>query len=145
MFVSIRAHDRIRYESVHCTMTVQRLSDEVVVVRIAGTDIGEFGDRPLRAMDRFVAEAGDQPISLFIDARAVRGASIDVSSAWAVWLSKHKATLHRVDMLVLARAHLIALTAKFVTRFAQLDGKMTILSREDEFDLALGQALRVAG
>lgn len=140
MTVLARAHDKIEYEGVYCTMTVQQLSDDVVVVRIAGTDIGEFGERPLRVMDRFIADMGGQPLNLFIDARAVRGASITASSAWAVWLTMHGTTLRRVHML--ARSHFVTLTANFVRRFAKLEDKMAVLSRDDEFDLALGQALR---
>jgi hypothetical protein len=138
--VLTRLHDRIEYEGIYCTMTVQQLSDDVVVVRIEGTDIGEFGERPLRMMDRVIATTGDRPLSLFIDARAVRGASLTASSAWGVWLTMHSSSLRRVHML--ARSTFVMVTANFVRRFAKLEDKMAILSRDEDFDLALGQALR---
>ncbi len=142
MFVSTQTHGLVSYDGIHCTLTVQRLADDVVVVRIAGTDIGEFGDRPLRAMDSLVADAGAEPFNLFIDARAVKGASITASSAWGVWLATHGSALCRVHML--ARSRFVMLTANFVRRFAQLEDKMTILSSDEDFDLALGQSLRAS-
>jgi hypothetical protein len=139
---SIRAYEPIAYDGVHCRLTIQRLTGNVVVVRIAGTDIGEFGDGPFRALDQIVAELAERSLSLFIDARDVRGASLDVSGAWAKWLRAQSGYLRRVCML--AESRFIAVTADFVRRFARLEKKMTVLSREEEFDLALGRSLRSA-
>jgi hypothetical protein len=39
------------------------------------------------------------PIHLFIDARDVRGASINLSGEWAEWLRAHKAHPRNISML----------------------------------------------
>ena len=49
----------------------------VVLLRITGTDIGEFGEAPMQVLNDYLRDK--EPVRLFIDARAVRGASIEVS------------------------------------------------------------------
>lgn len=106
-------------------------------MRITGTDIGEFGDAPMLELQRFLAGAG--PTHLFIDAREVRGASIDVSGEWAEWLRVHKVNLHTISMLTGSR--FIEVTADFVRRFAELQGIMRIYSHPVDFDIALAESL----
>jgi len=60
--------------------------------------------------------AGKGPARLFIDARDVRGASIEVSGEWARWLSAHKVQLREISMLTGSR--FIEVAADFVRRFA---------------------------
>ncbi len=79
-----------------------------------------------------------QQVNFFIDARAVRGASIDVSSVWAAWLSAHRSQLKSVTMLTGSK--FIRITAEFVRRFAGLNGIMWVCTEADVFDLALKQA-----
>jgi len=80
--------------------------------------------------------ATSEPVKFFIDARAVRGASVDVSSELATWLAAHRAQLQSVTML----ARLIRITAEFVRRFADLNGIMSVCTEPAVFDLALAQA-----
>src|SRR4051812_37072226 len=98
------------YEGIHCTLRVQRLTPRVIVLRISGCDIGEFGGAPMRALEESVTEA--EPVDLFIDAREVSGASIEVSGEWAAWLGAHRAGLRSVTMLTGSR--FIEITAQFV-------------------------------
>jgi len=107
------------------------------VLRISGTDVGEFGDAPMKSLDEWMADSG--PIELFIDARDVRGASIEVSGDWAAWLNAHKNVLKSVTMLTGSR--FIQVTAEFVRRFASLEGVMRICAEPDVFDQALAEAL----
>jgi hypothetical protein len=86
-----------------------------VVVTISGSDVGELGDRPFKELDKQLA-AG--PFALFIDARATRGASVDVSNVWARWLRTHRDELTRIHMLT--RSRFVQVTADFVRRFAEL-------------------------
>ena len=58
------------------------------------------------------------PVQLFIDARAVKGASIDVSNDWALWLRANRA------------------------RFAELGEVMRIYSDASAFDAALHASAR---
>lgn len=131
------AHDSARFEGVHCSIVLERHADSVVLLRISGTDTGELGNSPMHALDEWLATA--PPVKLFIDARAVRGASIDVSSEWAAWFGAHRDQLHTVTMLTGSR--FVQITAGFVRRFADLNGIMWVCTEPEVFDLALSQAL----
>jgi len=84
--------------------------------------------------------ASSEPVKLFIDARAVRGASIDVSNEWAVWLSEHRSYFQSITMLTGSK--LVQITAEFVRRFAGLNGVMWVCTEPAVFDLAIEQARR---
>ena|SRR6266567_1729012 len=92
---------KLRYEGVHCNLAIEQRPNRVVVLRISGTDVGEFGDAPMKALSDWVTGFG--PIDFFIDARDVRGASIEVSGEWAGWLDAHKEALRTVTMLTGSR------------------------------------------
>jgi hypothetical protein len=132
------AQTSIRFDGVHCTIVIEQPAPSVVLLRITGTDTGELGDTPMRALDDWLATTA--PVGFFIDARAVRGASIDVSSEWASWLSSHRSQFRSVTMLTGSR--FIQITAEFVRRFADLNGIMWVCTEPAVFDLALDQALR---
>ena len=123
----------ICFDGIHCNLAIERLADRVVLVRISGTDIGEFGEAPMRALDDWLN--GSSPVHLFIDARDVRGASIEVSGDWASWLNAHKPVLKSVTMLTGSR--FIQMTAEFVRRFASLEGSMWIYNDALVFEHAL--------
>jgi hypothetical protein len=132
------ATDELRYEGIHCNLALQRYPNSIVVLRISGTDIGEFGEAPMKALAEWVAAAG--PVDLFIDAREVRGASIEVSGEWAAWLNAHQKALRSVTMLTGSR--FIQITAEFVRRFASLEGLMRICTEPAVFDRALQEAMQ---
>jgi hypothetical protein len=67
----------LRYEGIHCTLTLQQPAPSVIVLRISGSDVGEFGEAPMQALDSWLRDTGR--VQFFIDARDVRGASIEVS------------------------------------------------------------------
>ncbi len=106
-------------------------------MRITGTDIGELGDAPMQGLDRRLADS--PPVHFFIDARETRGASIEVSGEWAVWLSARKARFRRISMLVGCR--FIEVTADFVRRFAALEGVMRIYTDATAFEEEQKQAI----
>jgi hypothetical protein len=126
----------LRFDGIHCNLAIEKPSAQVVVMKIAGTDVGEFGDAPMKALDEWIE--GSSPVHLFIDAREVRGASIEVSGEWAGWLTAHKPVLQSVTMLTGSR--FIQITAEFVRRFASLEGSMRICTDEAVFDQALLEA-----
>ena len=105
---------------------------------ITGTDTGEFGDAPMKALSDWIS--GSSPVDLFIDARDVRGASIEVSGDWAGWLNANKALLRTVTMLTGSR--FIHVTAEFVRRFASLEGSMRICTDSSVFEHLLLEATR---
>src|SRR3954447_21440316 len=104
----------IRYDGVHCAFLIERPAASVLVLRISGTDVGELGDAPMRGLDDCLICA--PPCQFFIAARETRGASIEVSAEWAVWLKSRKRRFSRISMLVAGR--FVELTADFVRRFA---------------------------
>jgi len=128
-----------RFEGVHCTMAVERPAPGLVVLRIAGSDVGEFGDAPF--LEPAPDVSGPAPSELFVDARDTRGASVDVSNDWAQWLRAHKAGLRRVHMLTGSR--FVQLTADFVRRFAELE-MMRVYTDPAAFDEALAAAILAA-
>lgn len=132
------APQQIRYEGIHCTLSIRQFPEGVVLVAITGTDVGEFGDAPMRALNECLTGVG--AIRLFIDAREVRGTSIEVSGEWARWLHHHKVQLRDISMLTGSR--LIEITADFVRRFSDLEGAMRIYTDAAEFDEALAAATR---
>ena len=126
----------MQFAGVHCTLSVRNYAG-VVVMKISGTDIGEFGDAPMLELAKFVEGAG--MVELFIDARDVRGASIEVSGEWAEWLRAHKANLRGINMLTGSR--FVEVTADFVRRFAGLQATMRIYTEAAAFDAALEGSL----
>ena len=129
----------VQYDGVHCTLTIQKPSPRIVVLRISGTDVGEFGDAPMLELNQLLAVA--EPIELFIDAREVRGASIAVSGEWAKWLRSQKERLRQINMLTGSR--FIEVTADFVRRFADLQTVMRIYTEPAVFDAALAESLQL--
>jgi len=128
---------KLRYEGIHCDLRIEKPASHVIVLRISGTDIGEFGEAPFQSLDHLLRA---EPIDFFIDARDVRGASIEVSSDWAAWLNTNKDSLRSVTMLTGSR--FIQITAEFVRRFASLEGIMRICTEPEVFDWALTESLK---
>jgi len=126
-----------RYDGVHCTLVIEQPSASVIVLRIRGSDVGEFGEAPMHVLDEWLDGSG--VIDFFVDAREVRGASVDVSAEWARWLSRNKSRRHAVTMLTGSR--FIQVTAEFVRRFADLEGLMRICTEPAVFDAALRDVL----
>lgn len=126
----------VQFDGIHCNLAIEKRPNRVVLIRIAGTDVGEFGDAPLKTLDNFTE--GPSVCNLYIDARDVRGASIEVSADWAGWLNGHKAVLESITMLTGSR--FIQITAEFVRRFASLEGRMRICTDPAAFDQALLEA-----
>lgn len=127
----------MQLEGLHCTMTIDEPAPGVALVTIAGTDVGDLGDAPFRALAKTM-EPGVL-VELFIDARRARGPSIDVSSDWARWLGEHREHLRHVSMLTASR--FVQLTADFVRRFADLGELMRIYTEPAVFEGALSNAV----
>ncbi len=130
-------HRLVRFEGVHCSLEIQKRHPRIVLVKITGPDVGEFGHAPMKAIDECLGSPSR--IDLFIDARDVRGASIEVSGEWAGWLTARRESLRTVTMLTGSR--LIHVTAEFVRRFASLEGNMRICTDPGVFDRSLQQAM----
>ena len=128
----------IEYEAVHCRLTITRPVSGIVRVAFQGSDIGEFGDLPMREIAQDFDRFGS--IELFIDARAVRGASIEVSSQWAFWMATHRSRFREINMLTGSRY--IEITAAFVRRFSGLAGCMRLFTDGTSFDEHLQSSIQ---
>ena len=128
------------YQGIHCRLEIARLAGDAVLVKLTGWDVGEFGDAPLRELD---GRLGAGKLELFIDARSVKGASIEVSNEWAQWLRRNRNRFEHVSMLT--GAPFVQLTAKFVQRFADLGEVMRIYTDATAFDAALDAQTRKMG
>ena len=125
----------ISYQGIHCALTIRRPAPGVTVVVLGGSDIGEFGDFPMQELAKDLGRFG--ALELFIDARAVRGASVEVSKDWALWMRAHRHQLKSISMLTGSRY--VQMTALFVRRFADLLHQMRIFTDRDAFDEALAE------
>jgi hypothetical protein len=126
----------VKYEGVSAGLAIERPAAGIVVLRLTGWDTGEFGDAAMKE----IAKGFPGPLQLFIDARAVKGATIDVSNDWALWLRANRARFAHVSMLT--GSSFVQLTAKFVQRFAELGELMRIYTDPRAFDAALEAATR---
>lgn len=126
-----------RLEGLHCAITIESPAPGVIVITIAGTDVGELGQRPFLALAPLLLQS--DRTELFIDARRARGPSIDVSSDWAQWLSVNRAKLIHVSMLTASR--FVQLSAGFVRTFADLEDLMRLYADDRVFEGALSNAL----
>jgi hypothetical protein len=113
-----------------CSILVERRTPTVLLLRIAGHDVGEFGALPMRCIEAFMPP--ELPVELFVDARDTRGATIDVSNDWASWLGQHRSRFSGIRMLTANR--FVTFTAEFVRRFSELESVMQLYSDASEFD-----------
>jgi hypothetical protein len=132
---AVQRSREIRYDGVHCTLVIRQPAESIVILTISGSDTGEFGDAPMQALNEWLD--GGIPVHLFVDAREVRGASIEVSGEWAQWMGTHRSDLRSIHMLPGSR--LVQVTADFVRRFANLEGIMKVYTEPGEFDSALAE------
>jgi hypothetical protein len=135
-----REQEVARFEGIYCSMRITRPARDVVVLTIDGSDIGEFADAPFRALEADLRTG--RPLELFIDSRTTRGASIGVSTDWAIWLGRHRSSFQRVTML--AGSRFIRITADFVRRFAMLEDIMRVTTDPQAFESAVADATRQA-
>jgi hypothetical protein len=125
------------YECPNFRLDIERPAPGIVVVRLAGSDAGEFGDDPLRELDRDLAD--DRLIELYIDARHVQGVTVAVIHEWSAWLHRWRARFKRVTMLT--GTWYIKLTAGYVRRFAGLEDIMVYHGDSAQFDKTLTMAV----
>ena len=130
----------IRFEGIHCQITLTRPAPGVAVLLMSGTDIGEFGDAVMRELQKDL-DSG-RPLALFFDAHSVKGASIEVSHEWVQWISAQRDGLAQVRMLTGNRY--VEMTANFARRFAGLQGIMRIYTDATAFTADIQAAVSAA-
>lgn len=123
----------VTFAGVHATLEFVRPHAGVILMKFAGYDIGEFGAGPFEELECDLRNG--VPIEIFLDARDVRSASIEVSSDWAHWMIAHRSLIYRFNML--CRSSFVQMTAGFVQRFTQFAEQMRIYHDAEAFELAL--------
>lgn len=122
-----------RFHAEGCQLSIAEPRAQRVLIVLEGTDAGRLGREPFQELEkRFDAS---RPLELFFDLRAARGATLEASGSWAVWLRANQQHLRRVNMLF-ARP-VIGLSAKTVARFSQLGDKAKLYSNPADFERAL--------
>lgn len=129
--------NEFQFDGAHGGLLIRRYEPGIVLLKVTGTDIGEFGEAPMNSIDEWLDQSA--PVDFFIDARDGRGVSIDVSGDWALWMGANRAKFRSVTMLT--GSAFIQLTAGFVRRFAALEGIMRICTQPAVFDQALGESI----
>ena len=127
----------VEHEGIHCSLLIRRPAPAIAVVVLKGSDTGEFADFPMKELSKDLRRYGS--IELFIDARAVRGASIEVSGEWAFWMRTHARSLGQICMLTGSRY--IQITAHFARRFVGLGDQMKLFTDAAAFEETLAAAV----
>jgi hypothetical protein len=124
------------FEGTHGSLEIYRPTPGVVLIVLKGPDVGEFGERPFRELANDLAEG--LPIEIFVDARAVPAASIEVTGSWAQWMMANRDRIQRFN--IFCRSRFIEVTAKFVQQFTEYGPRMRIYTDADAFEAALRTA-----
>jgi 2-polyprenyl-3-methyl-5-hydroxy-6-metoxy-1,4-benzoquinol methylase len=132
--------DEVKLEGLHSSVAIRRPAPRVVLLQVAGTDVGELEDRPMVELGKDLQAEG--ALQLFVDARGARGPSIDVSGRWAAWLGANRDRFEHVTMLV--ESALVRVTAGIVRDFSGLGDRMRVFTDAAAFDDALRSAARGA-
>jgi hypothetical protein len=129
--------NEVVFEGIHCTLTIRRLRPGIILAIFKGPDVGEFGQAPFKELAKDLAAS--RQIELFVDARAVPTASMDVSNDWAQWMIAHNDALVRINML--CSTPFVQMTATIVRNFTALGERMRIYTDPSEFEKAVGAAV----
>jgi hypothetical protein len=129
--------NEVVFEGIHCTLTIRRLRQGIILAIFKGPDVGEFGQAPFKELAKDLAAS--RQIELFVDARAVPTASMDVSNDWAQWMIAHNDALVRINML--CSTPFVQMTATIVRNFTALGERMRIYTDPSEFEKAVGAAV----
>jgi hypothetical protein len=126
----------IEFKGTHGTLELSRPAVGVVLIVLKGRDVGEFGDAPFRELDKELALG--LPFEVFVDARAVPSASIEVSGEWARWMMANRDRIQRFN--IFCQSRFIEITAKFVQQFTQFGPRMRIYTDAEAFESAFRSA-----
>ena len=132
----VRITQGVTFETVNCSLTISRPAEGAALLTFKGSDVGEFGDAPFKELNKDLT--AHRTIELFVDAGECSGATIDVSSEWARWMSEHRTRLTALHLLCGSR--FIKLTAEFVRRFTGFEERMWIYTERAPFDEALARS-----
>jgi len=116
----------------NCCISMSRVAEGRVLVRLLGSDHGELGCEPFRELER---SFGAKPLELFFDLYAATGATVDVSGSWAVWLRRNRDRLGSVG--ILTGSSFVRASARTVQRFSGLGERAKLYAEPAMFVAAL--------
>lgn len=131
-------HEPVRFQGVHCTLTISRPSVRVVLITFVGREPGELGPAPFRELEKDFAVDGQ--IDVFVDARHGVSATLDVTGDWALFFRGHSHRLNSVN--VLTASMLLQMAVASVRTFAGLEDRMRLFTDEAAFEAALAGSSR---
>jgi hypothetical protein len=122
-----------------CVFRYQRPRPGIMVVRISGDDVGQFG---AATMDEVAKEFDhvQAPIELFIDATEAVGPVTKVMEAWAAWFETHHKRLKHVDILIPPEAKVLQLTVAIARHLSRTGDLISIHLDSTNFHSAVNQA-----
>jgi hypothetical protein len=91
----------VRLRGERSEFTIKRLCHGVVLVTIAGNDVGDLGITPLQEVEAEILVR--RPIELFVDTREATAVVTRVREQWTAWFKAHERDLTRIDVLVSSR------------------------------------------
>jgi hypothetical protein len=119
-----------------CTFVYRRPRPGVLVVEIAGHDVGQFGTTTLDEIAHAIGREG--PIELLVDAREAVGAAVSVSDDWTRFFSANRARLRRVHVLVGSKT--LYLTVAIAQHLSRTGDLIQIYSDPELFAAHLARA-----
>lgn len=128
----------VRMTSGESAFVFARPTPAVLVVTITGYDKGQFGTAPLDEIGS-VLRLGT-PVHLFVDARNAVGATVRVSEDWSGFLSRHRAELAHVHVLVGSK--MVELTVAIARHLSRTDRLIQIYSDPAIFESQLEAACK---
>jgi len=115
-----------------------RPTPAVLVVTITGYDKGQFATAPLDEIGAVLRVAAR--VNLFVDARNAVGATVRVSEDWTGFLSRHRAELEHVHVLVGSK--MVELTVAIARHLSRTDRLIQIYSDPAIFEAQLEAACK---
>ena len=126
----------VRMKSGESALAFARPTSSVLVVTIFGYDKGQFGTAPFDEIGSVLRVAA--PVHLFVDARNAVGATVRVSEDWTSFLSRHRAELEHVHVLVGSK--MVELTVAIARHLSRTDRLIQIYSDPAVFETQLDTA-----
>ena len=127
----------VRLASGPCSFTYRRQKPGVLLLKISGDDIGQFGSATLDELnaefDRFGA------MNLFVDTQDAVGPATEVMESWTAYFAANRKKFKRIVVLILPESKLLHLTVSIVQHLSGIGRLLQIFSDPDRFFAALRQ------
>lgn len=126
----------LRLSAGKCLFEFSKPGPSVLLVRISGRDVGQFGPSVFEEVRLHFSGTG--ALELFVDATEADGPTTEVSQAWTRFFNREAPNLKRVSILAVSKfVHLTVSIAKLFSRTGEL---IQVYSDPKLFKDALGRA-----